>query len=85
MTPKQPNVVFVLADDGGYGDLACHGNQYIQTPHLDTLHDQSVRFTNFHVSPCCSPSRAQLMTGRYPNLPESGTRSREDPCSTGMK
>ena len=67
MTPKQPNVVFVLADDGGYGDLACHGNQYIQTPHLDTLHDQSVRFTDFHVSPCCSPSRAQLMTGRYPN------------------
>ena len=67
MDHTRPNVVFVLADDGGYGDLACHGNQYIQTPHLDTLRQESVTFTDFHVSPCCSPSRAQLMTGRYPN------------------
>jgi arylsulfatase B len=59
--------VFVLADDGGYGDLACHGNSYVQTPNLDTLREESTRFTDFHVSPCCSPSRAQLMTGRYPN------------------
>jgi len=64
---KQPNVVLVITDDQGYGDLACHGNQVIQTPTLDKLHVQSVRLTNFHVSPTCSPTRAALMTGRYCN------------------
>ena len=62
---KKPNVVFVLTDDQGYGDLACHGNEVIKTPNLDKMHAESTRFTNFHVSPCCSPSRAQLMSGRY--------------------
>ena len=65
--PKKANVVFVLTDDGGYGDLACHGNEYLQTPNIDMLHDEGVRFADFHVSPCCSPSRAQLMSGRYAN------------------
>ena len=64
---KKPNVVFILTDDQGYGDLACHGNSYIQTSNLDELYSKSARFTNFHVSPCCSPSRAQLLTGRYPS------------------
>jgi arylsulfatase A-like enzyme len=64
---KQPNVVFVLVDDVGYGDFACNGNPVIKTPNLDKLHDESVRFREFHVSPTCSPTRAALMTGRYSN------------------
>ena len=62
---KKPNVILVMTDDQGYGDLGCHGNKVIQTPHLDKLHGQSVRLTNFHVDPTCSPTRAALMTGRY--------------------
>jgi len=62
---KKPNVIFILTDDQGYGDLACHGNPVVKTPHLDALHDSSVHFDNFHVSPCCSLTRASLMTGRY--------------------
>ncbi|MFC1739416.1 arylsulfatase [Planctomycetota bacterium] len=62
---RSPNVVLVITDDQGYGDLACHGNPIIQTPNLDTLHAQSIRLTNFHVDPTCAPTRAALMTGRY--------------------
>lgn len=61
----RPNVVLVITDDQGYGDLACHGNRQIRTPHLDALHAESVRLTNHHVDPTCSPTRAALMTGRY--------------------
>lgn len=64
---KQPNVILVMTDDQGYGDLGCHGNNVIQTPNLDNLYKESIRFTNFHVSPTCSPTRAGLMTGRYCN------------------
>ena len=67
-TPRQkPNVILVITDDQGYGDLACHGNPIIKTPNLDLLHSQSTRLTNFHVSPTCAPTRAALMTGRYCN------------------
>ena len=62
-----PNVVLVITDDQGYGDLGCHGNRIIKTPNLDNLYKRSVRLTNFHVSPTCSPTRAALMTGRYCN------------------
>ena len=62
---RPPNVVLMMTDDQGYGDLACHGNEMIQTPHLDTLAKQSVRMTNFHVDPTCSETRSALMTGRY--------------------
>ncbi len=62
-----PNVLLVMTDDQGYGDLSCHGNAEISTPNLDLLHGESVRFTDFHVSPTCSPTRAALMTGRYNN------------------
>ncbi len=62
-----PNVILVLLDDVGYGDLACLGNPVIKTPNIDGLHARSVRFTNFHVSPTCSPTRSALMTGRYNN------------------
>ena len=64
---KTPNVVLIITDDQGYGDLSCHGNPVLKTPNLDRLHAQSVRLTNFHVSPTCSPTRAALMTGRYCN------------------
>ncbi len=64
---EQPNVILIITDDQGYGDIAAHGNPYIKTPHIDQLYQESVRFTDFHVSPTCSPTRAALMTGRYTN------------------
>jgi Arylsulfatase A and related enzymes len=62
---QRPNIVFVLTDDQGYGDIAIHGNPIIKTPNLDRLHSQSIRFTDFHVSPTCAPTRTALMTGRH--------------------
>jgi arylsulfatase A-like enzyme len=64
-TSRRPNVILIMTDDQGYGDLAAHGNRHIQTPHMDRLRSQSVRLENFHVDPTCSPTRAALMTGRY--------------------
>ena len=64
---KQPNIVFVLTDDQGYGDLGCHGNPVLKTPNIDAFHSQSVRFTNFHVGPTCAPTRSGLYTGHYAN------------------
>ncbi len=63
-TPR-PNVVLIITDDQGYGDLACHGNPHLKTPNLDRLYAESTRLTRFHVCPVCSPTRACLMTGRY--------------------
>jgi arylsulfatase A-like enzyme len=63
--PRQPNVVLVITDDQGYGDLGCHGNKVVQTQNLDKLYAQSIRLTDFHVDPTCSPTRSALMTGRY--------------------
>jgi len=61
-----PNIVFILCDDLGYGDLGCYGSR-IETPNLDRLASEGVRFTNFcSADPVCSPSRAALLTGRYP-------------------
>lgn len=60
-----PNIILVMTDDQGYGDLSCHGNPILKTPHLDRFHGQSVRFTDFHVSPTCAPTRSALMTGRH--------------------
>ncbi|MCX6629887.1 MAG: arylsulfatase [Candidatus Solibacter sp.] len=60
-----PNIVFVLTDDQGYGDLACLGNPIVKTPNLDHLHGESVRFTDFRVSPTCAPTRTSLLTGRH--------------------
>jgi arylsulfatase len=59
----RPNVIILLTDDQGYADMSCHGNPVLKTPNLDRLHDQSVRFTDFHVAPMCTPTRSQLMTG----------------------
>ncbi|PKL40632.1 MAG: arylsulfatase [Spirochaetae bacterium HGW-Spirochaetae-1] len=65
-TPK-PNIIVILTDDMGYGDPGCYGNEAIQTPHIDTMAREGVRFTDFYCSsPLCSPSRAGLLTGRYP-------------------
>ena len=61
---SRPNVVFILTDDQGYGDLSCLGNPTLHTPCIDRLHAESVRFTDFHVAPVCTPTRGELMTGR---------------------
>ena len=60
---SKPNVILVMTDDQGYPELSCHGNPILQTPNLDKLHSQSVRLTDFHVAPMCTPTRGQLLTG----------------------
>jgi len=60
-----PNIIFIIIDDQGYGDLSAHGNPVLKTPNLDRLHRESVCFTDFHVSPTCAPTRAALLTGRH--------------------
>ena len=60
-----PNIVVVLTDDQGYGDIGAHGNPVLKTPHLDRLRAESRRFLDFHVSPTCAPTRSALMTGRH--------------------
>ncbi len=62
---KRPNILFLLTDDQGYGDFSAHGNPVLKTPHLDRLHAEGVRFTDFLVSPTCSPTRSALMSGRH--------------------
>ena len=59
----RPNILIVLVDDAGYGDFSCHGHPFLKTPHIDRLHAESVRLTDFHVAPMCSPTRGQLLTG----------------------
>ncbi len=63
MDEKKPNVIIILTDDQGYGDLSSHGNPVLKTPNLDQLRTESVRFTDFHVSSMCTPSRGQILTG----------------------
>ncbi|MBD0254216.1 MAG: sulfatase [Cytophagales bacterium] len=65
--PTQPNVVFILADDLGWSDLGCYGNRFHETPHLDALARDGMRFTDaYAASPVCSPSRAAILTGKHP-------------------
>lgn len=64
---SRPNIVIVITDDQGYGDLACHGNPVIKTPHLDKLHSESTVLTDYHVAPTCSPTRAALLSGHWTN------------------
>ena len=61
----RPNVLVVITDDQGYGDLGCHGNPVLKTPNLDAFAKDSVQLTHFYVSPVCSPTRSSLLTGRY--------------------
>ncbi len=65
MSRAKPNIVLIITDDQGYGDLACHGNPYLDTPNIDRFYTQSTRFTSFQVSPTCAPTRASLLTGRH--------------------
>ncbi|MEM8669879.1 MAG: sulfatase-like hydrolase/transferase [Planctomycetota bacterium] len=67
-TAERPNIVVILCDDLGYGDLQCYGHPHIKTPNLDRLAGEGIRFTNFYsAAPVCSPSRVGLLTGRSPN------------------
>ena len=61
----RPNILFILTDDQGYGDIGAHGNPILKTPNLDKLRSESVRFTDFQVSPTCAPTRSALLTGRH--------------------
>src|SRR5437660_10662954 len=69
---ERPNVVVILADDQGWGDLTANGNTNLATPHLDSLATDGARFERFFVCPVCSPTRAELLTGRY--HPRGGVR-----------
>ncbi len=64
-TENRPNVILILTDDQGYGDLGITGNPHIQTPAIDKFARESIRFNDFYVSPVCAPTRSSLMTGRY--------------------
>ena len=66
-TPAKPNIIFIFADDWGWGDLSCHGHPYLKTPNLDRLAREGTDFQRFTVaSGVCSPSRAAVMTGQFP-------------------
>ena len=68
LQPKQPNILFILVDDMGWQDLSCYGNDVFETPNLDKLAEQGMRFTDAYAAcPICGPSRAAIMTGRYPS------------------
>ncbi|MEM9656788.1 MAG: sulfatase-like hydrolase/transferase [Planctomycetota bacterium] len=83
---EQPNLVVILCDDLGYGDLECYGHPKIKTPHLNRLAKEGIRFTDFYsAAPVCSPSRVGLLTGRSPNragvydwIPPAGRRAAAD-------
>ena len=62
---SQPNIVIVIADDQGYGDLGHTGNPVIKTPNIDALASESTSLTDYHVAPTCSPTRSALMTGHW--------------------
>ncbi|OYW15662.1 MAG: N-acetylgalactosamine 6-sulfate sulfatase, partial [Planctomycetales bacterium 12-60-4] len=63
--PRGPNVVVILTDDQGWGDLSIHGNRNLATPHIDSLARDGALFERFYVCPVCSPTRAEFLTGRY--------------------
>ena len=76
--PQRPNVVLLFADDMGYGDLSSYGHPTIETPNIDRLADQGVRFTSFETGAWCVPSRTQLLTGRYMPRVEFGGHTGSD-------
>ncbi len=86
LAENRPNIIVILCDDLGYGDLGCYGHPHIKTPHLDKLATQGIRFTDFYsAAPVCSPSRVGLLTGRSPNragvfdwIPVGGKKARPD-------
>ncbi len=64
-TNTKPNIILILTDDQGWGDLSINGNTNINTPNIDKLAETGVTFDRFYVCPVCSPTRAELLTGRY--------------------
>ncbi|MDB4338493.1 arylsulfatase [bacterium] len=62
---SRPNIILVMTDDQGMGDLSCMGNQVLRTPNLDRFYERSTRFTDFHVSPTCAPTRSSIFSGRH--------------------
>ena len=64
-TERKPNIVIILSDDQGWGDLSVHGNTNLSTPNIDSLARDGALFDRFYVSAVCSPTRAELLTGRY--------------------
>ncbi|MCZ6673239.1 MAG: sulfatase-like hydrolase/transferase, partial [Verrucomicrobia bacterium] len=63
---SKPNIIYILADDLGYGDLGCYGQEKIETPHIDALAAQGIRFTqHYSGSPVCAPARCVLLTGKH--------------------
>jgi len=79
-----PNIVFVLVDDVGFSDIGCFGGE-INTPNLDRLAAEGVRFTNFHVNPMCSPTRASLLTGLNCHAAGMGHIAQDDPGFPGYR
>ncbi len=77
--PRRPNIVVILSDDQGWGDLSVNGNKNLKTPHLDSLARRGAMFTHFYVQPVCSPTRAEFLTGR--SYPRTGVRG----VSTGLE
>ena len=61
---NRPNVIFILADDYGFNDIGYHGSE-IKTPQMDQLSSEGIRLQNYYVQPICTPSRSQLMSGKY--------------------
>lgn len=64
-SPTPPNILIIISDDQGWGDLSVNGNPSVRTPRIDAMAEAGVQFTRFYVSPVCSPTRAELLTGRY--------------------
>ena len=66
-TVAKPNIIFILADDLGWAELGCYGNSFNETPHLDQMSKEGLRFTDaYAAAPVCSPYRAALLTGQHP-------------------
>ena len=65
MAGSRPNIILVMTDDQGMGDLSCMGNKVLRTPNLDRFHAMATRFTDFHVSPTCAPTRSAIFSGRH--------------------
>lgn len=83
---SRPNIIIILADDLGYGDLACYGNTTHRTPHIDRLAREGIRFLDFHSNGVvCSPTRASLLTGKYPQSTGiTGVITAKDHRDTGL-
>lgn len=77
---KQPNMVVILADDQGWGDLSLHGNRDLKTPNIDSIAKEGANFHRFFVQPVCAPTRAEFLTGRF--FPEQASVASQ-PATSG--